>query len=240
MKILEIGKTYHFAGYDWTVCKLDNNTAVIQSHGVTHGFYLDEDLIRKYNISDYNDTMKSLYDNIKEAENKSYMFGRGLYLVSTDNVGFMYEVEKNVSSTGTVNHFEWIAAGYFLQVLKEVAKNAVLLGAASNFAWIGVGHFTKYALAVSASGDVYENYLPCGDYAIAPAFNLDVSKVDVIGNEIVIKGRSYDKTLSEVKKVKQVRLILAKKGDKQYKTVEIEVPDNIDLADYDIVGGEWL
>ena len=53
---LEVGKTY-----SWTVCELVNNgkVAVIQSHGVTHVFYLDADL-----ISNYNDTMKSLYEDI--------------------------------------------------------------------------------------------------------------------------------------------------------------------------------
>ena len=51
---LEVGKTY-----SWTVCELVKNgkVAVIQSNGVTHGFYLDEDLIRNYN-----DTMESLYE----------------------------------------------------------------------------------------------------------------------------------------------------------------------------------
>ena len=35
----EPGKTYKFAGYKWTVCEVDSkrHTAVIQSHGVTHG-----------------------------------------------------------------------------------------------------------------------------------------------------------------------------------------------------------
>ena len=46
--------------------------------------------------------------------------------------------------------------------------------------------------------------------------------------------------MSEVKKVKRVRLILAKKEERQYKTVEIEVPERVDLGDYDIIGEEWL
>mgnify|MGYP004683803615 FL=1 len=37
--VLELGKTYQFAGYKWTACELINKgkTLVIQSHGVTHG-----------------------------------------------------------------------------------------------------------------------------------------------------------------------------------------------------------
>lgn len=39
LNILEAGETYWFVGHDWTVCELvnDGRTAVIQSHGVTHG-----------------------------------------------------------------------------------------------------------------------------------------------------------------------------------------------------------
>ena len=50
--------------------------------------------------------------------------------------------------------------------------------------------------------------------------------------------------LVENKVKKKARLIFVKKiqdsDDKQYKTVEIEVPERVDLVDYDISGGEWL
>ena len=51
-------------------------------------------------------------------------------------------------------------------------------------------------------------------------------------------------SLSVENKVKKERLIFVKKiqdsDDKQYKTVEIEVSDSVDLVDYNINGGEWL
>lgn len=236
---LELGETYKFAGYDWTVCKLykEHNIAVIQSHGVTHGVYAER-LITGCDISSYNDTMKSLYEDIKEVEDKSDIFGKGLYLVSNDLVGF--------------TKFGECGSGYYWKVLKEVAKNASSFGAASNFAWIGADYFKDYALSVSAGGGIYYKYLPCEDYAIAPAFNLDVSKVDVVDNEIVIKGRGYaktntDKSLTVEKNVKKARLILAiteqvseNNFERHYKTVEIEVPESANLADYDIIGGEWI
>ena len=51
-------------------------------------------------------------------------------------------------------------------------------------------------------------------------------------------------SLSVENKVKKERLIFVKKiqdsDDKQYKTLEIEVPERVDLVDYDIIGGEWF
>lgn len=90
--VLELGKTYRLAGYDWTACELINNgkTAVIQSHGVTHGewpgfkmakfggeintnFAVDID---GHNISAYDNKMQSLYDAIKDVEDKSAPYGK--------------------------------------------------------------------------------------------------------------------------------------------------------------------
>lgn len=83
--VIESGKTYKFAGYRWTVCELinDGRTAVIQSHGVTHGewpgfvmpqsgngdYYADS--INVEDISTYDNKMKELYDVIKNVEDKS-------------------------------------------------------------------------------------------------------------------------------------------------------------------------
>lgn len=51
-------------------------------------------------------------------------------------------------------------------------------------------------------------------------------------------------SLSVENKVKKARLIFVKKiqdsDDKQYETVEIEVAESVDLADYASIGGEWL
>lgn len=84
---LKIGENYKFAGYDWTVCEVDNkrHAAVIQSHGVTHGewpgyamqkfggkadtFYaLDID---GHDISAYDDKMYALYKAIIDVEDTS-------------------------------------------------------------------------------------------------------------------------------------------------------------------------
>ena len=101
-------------------------------------------------------------------------------------------------------------------------------------------------------GDGYVSYSQLGNFVVAPAFNLDLSKVEIVDDEIVIKGRSYDntntdKSLIVEKNVKKARLILAateqvseNNFERHYKTIEIEVPESIDLAGYDIIGGEWI
>lgn len=87
---LELGKTYKFAGYVWTVCELvnDGRTAVIQSHGITHGawpgFVMSQfgngnyyaDSIDGQNISAYDDRLKELYNAIKDVEDKSASYGK--------------------------------------------------------------------------------------------------------------------------------------------------------------------
>lgn len=99
---LKLGKKYHFVGYDWTVCELINNgmVAVIQSHGVTNGawpgfvmpqfgngsYYADS--IDGQDISSYDDKMKELYNAIKDVEDKSATYGKGLYLISKENSTF--------------------------------------------------------------------------------------------------------------------------------------------------------
>ena len=86
---LKLGKTYKFAGYNWMACEVDNDrhVVVIQSHGVTHGAwpgytmpqfgngnYYSNSIDGK-DISDYDDKMRALYDDIKDAEDKAAPYG---------------------------------------------------------------------------------------------------------------------------------------------------------------------
>ena len=183
--ILEPGKTYKFAGYDWTVCEVDNkrHAAVIQSHGVTHGawpgykmpqfgngdYYGDS--IDGHDISNYDNKTQALYDSIKDVEDKSAPYGKGLYLVSKGKAGFT----------------EWgePGSGNYWRALKAAAANYSSFGSSNNNALLGTvyGNNMWY---VYSDGDVYY-YGQSYDCVVAPAFNLDLSKVEVVGNEIVIK-----------------------------------------------------
>ena len=197
----EPGKTYKFAGYDWTACELINKgkTLVIQSHGVTHGawpgyvmpkfggntdtFYTAD--IAGEDISAYDDKMQALYDAIKDVEDKSAAYGRGLYLMSKEKVGF----------TKWGDH----GSGNYWQALKKAAENARSFGAASvnpfgsarGGVWFSAVFGSYYAWFVYSVGDVYFNDNQNRDYVVAPAFNLDLSKIIIVGDEIFIKGKDF-------------------------------------------------
>ena len=187
----EPGKTYKFAGYDWTVCELINNgrTLVLQSHGVTHGawpgFKMEQfgngdyyaDSIDGQNISAYDDKMQALYDAIKDVEDKSAPYGKGLYLVSKEKAGFT----------------EWCepGSGDYWQALKKAAGNASSFGCPNGYAWLGTVYGGNGAWYVYSGGNVYGNNDQNNDFVVAPAFNLDLSKIIIVGDEIFIKGKDF-------------------------------------------------
>ena len=246
--VLEPGKTYKFAGYSWTACEVNNDrhVAVIQSRGVTHGAWPGFKMtefdskysIDGYDISAYDVKTKKLYDAIKDVEDKSASYGKGLYLVSKEKAGYTAWCEPG--------------SGDYWQALKKAAGNASSFGCPNNVAWLGTVSGSNGAWCVNSDGNVYNNYQNY-DYVVAPAFNLDFSKVEVVGDEIMIK-RIFEKTntgksLALEKRVKKARLILAvteqvseDNFERHYKTVEIEVPENkhMNLSECDIIGGEWI
>ena len=188
-EIFRVGQTYSFMGYDWTACELINKgkTLVIQSHGVTHGewpgfvmpqfgngnYYADS--IDGQDISAYDNKMQALYDAIKDAEDSSTSYGKGLFLISKEKVGFT----------------EWgkSGSGNYWQALKKTAENACSFGSPDNYAWLGTVYGSGGAWYVNSNGGVSYND-QSDDYVVAPAFNLDLSKVEVVGDEIMIKTMS--------------------------------------------------
>ena len=188
--VLELGKTYRLAGYDWTACELINNgkTLVLQSHGVTSGawpgyvmpqfgngnFYAAD--IDGEDISAYDDKMQTLYDAIKDAEDSSASYGKGLFLISKEKAGFT----------------EWRepGSGNYWQALKEASMNYQSFGAADGNASLGTVYVCHNAWYVYSDGYVYTDGNQDYDFVVAPAFNLDLSKVDIVGDEIMIKAMS--------------------------------------------------
>ena len=185
---LELGKTYNFMGYKWTACELINNgkTLVIQSHGVTYGewpgykmsqfgngnYYANS--IDGQNISDYDDKMRALYDSIKDVEDISSSYGKGLYLVSIEKVGF-----KEWSMPGS---------GYYWTALREAVANYSSFGAPLGEVWFGTSDDSNYAFCVNLGDFCYFNSNnQWSSYMVAPTFNLDLSKVEIEGDEIVKK-----------------------------------------------------
>lgn len=191
--VVELGKTYQFAGYKWTACELINKgkTLVIQSHGVTHGawpgFKMAEfgngnyyaDSIDGQDISAYDNKMQALYDAIKDAEDSSTSYGKGLFLISKEKAGFT----------------EWgkSGSGNYWQALKKTAENARSFGSPNYYAWLGTVDGGYSAWYVSSGGYVYGNNGQYYDFVVAPAFNLDLSKVEIVGDEIIIKPKNLQK-----------------------------------------------
>lgn len=189
---LELGKTYDFMGYNWTACELINNgkTLVIQSHGVTHGpwpgyvmpqfgngnYYADS--IDGQDISAYDDKLKELYNAVKDVEDKSASYGKGLYLISKEKAGYV--------------EFERTGSGNYWKVLQGVSMNYSPFGATCFSTWLGTVADANSGNAFSMDIGGCIGYSICNqpnEYAIAPAFNLDLSKVEIKGDEIIKKSK---------------------------------------------------
>lgn len=198
---LEVGKTYLFAGYSWTVCELVNNgkVAVIQSHGVTHGAWPGYKMLKfgrnvdtpygvniaGADISTYDAKMQELYDTIKKVE---ATHGKGLYLIDKEQVGF--------------TEFGLSGSGNYYNALLDAAKNACLFGTSNHYVWTGSVYLDgSYAWTLNYDDDIFLSNCQNFDFVIAPAFNLDVSKIEVIGSEIVIKGKGLKRLYSFFKKI---------------------------------------
>lgn len=188
---LELGKTYDFMGYNWTACELINNgkTLVIQSHGVTYGewpgykmsqfgngnYYANS--IDGQNISDYDDKMRALYDAIKDVEDMSATYGKGLYLVSAEKVQLPTII---YGASG---------AGYYCDAIVSAGSQGNPNGTHCN-AWLGtLGNKENTAWFVNCFASGYITFQDEVIKTIAPAFNLDLSKVEVKGDEIIKKSK---------------------------------------------------
>lgn len=188
---LELGKTYDFMGYKWTACELINNgkTLVIQSHGVTCGtwpgfkmlkfggkvdaFYATD--IAGEDISAYDDKMQILYDVIKEVEDKSAPYGKGLFLVSAEKAQLPTVI---YGASG---------AGYYCDALVSAGSEGNPNGTHCNV-WLGtLGNKENTAWFVNGFANGYIALQDDVVKTIAPAFNIDLSKVVISGDEIVKK-----------------------------------------------------
>lgn len=195
-EIFRVGQTYSFMGYDWTACELINKgkTLVLQSHGVTHGawpgfvmpqfgnghFYSKS--IAGEDISGYDDKMQALYYAIKDTEDSFASYGKGLFLISKEKAGYV--------------EFERTGSGNYWKVLQGVSMNYSPFGATCFSTWLGTVADANSGNAFSMDIGGCIGYSICNqpnEYAIAPAFNLDLSKVEIKGDEIIIKPKNSQK-----------------------------------------------
>ena len=187
-KKIELGKEYRFAGYDWIAVLCDNSNGVIlQSLGITSGpwpgYKMEEYGNSQYynsdisSINDYDEKTRELYGKIKGVEKKYSAREEGLYF----------------------------PAGYVAGTNKVWRKALVTLAErAMDYVWLGVVR-GKAALYISPCAGAKDYYLKsyCNQEkscVIAPAFYLDLSKVTIKDNEILIGNENTAETLEELRK----------------------------------------
>lgn len=174
--ILEAGETYQFAGYRWVPVEINENchVAVMQSLGVTAGpwpGFSMENLgdgkhyahnIDEYDISRYDDKTYALMKQIKPVS-----FIDGLYLPGFEDIN---------------DNQLWKDA------LARAASRYSSFGASYSYAWTGTHNsYCNGAWVVDSNGNTYNDYQN-NSYVVPAAFNLDLSKVKVVGDEIIIIG----------------------------------------------------
>lgn len=99
------------------------------------------DPIDGQDISAYDNKMKKLYDTIKDAEDSSVSYGKGLFLINKEKASFPDWDEPG--------------SGNYWKVLKRAAENAQSFGAASSSAWLGAVDGSYGAWCVDRFGHIY-------------------------------------------------------------------------------------
>lgn len=245
---LTAGTTYTFGGYSWVCAETSGNLAVLQSTGVTSGYwpgYIMSGTITNaagntltltsansyftsnidgYDISNYDQKTKDLYAAIKAAEYTNASYGKGLYLVSN--------AKCNQTSSGNQG------SGNYWAAHKTAAGNYSSFGASNSGSWLGTVNGNGSAWYVNSSGDVYSNR-QYHSYVLAPAFNLDTSKVRLSGTSLTVAtfadstGIEATQSISSVTEGNSVNLagiitkVNYKGGDNNGKSASytISVPD---------------
>lgn len=185
--------TYTFGGYSWVAAEVYDNYTVLQSTGVTAGSWpgyvmggtlynaageernllganqAEWSSIDGFDISGYNSTMSSLYSNIQAAEYTSATYGKGLFLQNKNN--------------GTTSNY--------VLAFRLAAQNYSSFGASMSFAWNGtLCSYIGSALSGSAFGINGESEILDKNQGmsgvVAPAFNLDSSKVGLSGTALKV------------------------------------------------------
>lgn len=180
------GSTYSMGGYQWVCAEVNGVQAVMQSAGVTGGSWPGYKMAKFGNgsnytsnidgqdISEYDDKTTALYNNIKSAEYTGASYGTGLFLVSNEKAGT------------TTNNTK--GSGNYCTALKTAAANRSSSGASYNYAWLGTVNGSGSAWRVDSGGYVNYSNSQNSSYVLAPAFNLDTSKIALSGTTITVNG----------------------------------------------------
>lgn len=190
-----IGDTYSFGGFDWTAAEdLGDNAVCLQSQGMTGGTWPAYKLTTDYtgtkdygsaeipytsnidgdNIANYNDITSAWYSEYGSVEKTGQSYGSGLFLVSDSKAG-----ETSSTKPGSGNY--WSA-------LKTAATNYSSFGANKGYSWLGTvsSGYSGSGECVTASGFI-DDRAQSNLLVLAPAFNLDLTKVNIDSNNVITK-----------------------------------------------------
>lgn len=175
-----LGETYTMGNWTWIVAENNEGYNVLQATSGDRGLwpgYLSSSFgngstynsdIDGKNISGCRSSLSTLYNKVKSAEYSEADYGTGLYLISNDMAQPSYE------------------NGYYNKALKDAANNAI--GSGGYFAWLGTVDAPAKAWTVDFDGEVHANGTQrTSKFVIAPAFNLDPTKVIMENNVITVK-----------------------------------------------------
>ena len=206
---ITLGQKYSFGGFTWIAAEqLATGIYVMQSTGMTGGYWPGYKLTQDFdgttsfgseytgyvndidylNIANYDTITKNWYSTYSAVEASGGRSSDGTYSTSTAKDGL--SLVPNAKA-GTTSHYTE-GSGHYWTALKTAAGNSRAFGAIYSSAWLGSVNSsdTKEAWGVSSygtvSGDKSQNY----EYVVAPAFNLDLSKVHLSGNTIELGGRT--------------------------------------------------
>lgn len=189
-----IGDTYSFGGFNWTAAEdLGDNAVCLQSQGMTSGTWPGYKLSKDYtetkdyggansyyadnidgdNITHYDSTTMLWYIDYGSVEKTGQSYGSGLFLVSNSKAGW--------TITGQPG------SGNYWSALKTAATNYSSFGANDDCSWLGTDHLSYEAWYVYSNGNINDTKDQSTKMVIAPAFNLDLTKVNIDSNNVITK-----------------------------------------------------
>ena len=191
--ILVIGETYFFGGFYWTAAEdLGDNAVCLQSQGMTAGYWPGYKLTTDYsgtknygsantayngnidgdNIANYDDVTSTWYSKYSAVEKTGASYGSGLFLVSN--------IKCNAPNNGDAG------SGNYCSALKIAATNWESFGASTYDAYLGTikqGYTNVWFVTPT---NVYNISNQNVVYVIAPAFNLDLTKVKLVDGDHIM------------------------------------------------------
>ena len=191
--IFTIGETYFFGGFYWTAAEdLGDNAVCMQSQGMTAGTWPAYKLTTDYtgtknygsadtaygsdidgdNIANYDDVTSAWYSKYSAVEKTGASYGSGLFLVSNVKCNQTTEAQQG--------------SGYYWSGLKTAATDYASFNATNDRSWIGTVYSTYGAWYVDSEGRVNTAGGQNFAYVLAPAFNLDLTKVKIVGDHIML------------------------------------------------------